>query len=1283
MPGLASFHPALRALLVWGGRVLLVLYFAAALLILTGRYLIMPEIGTYRGEIEQQLSSAIGLPVKIGALTAEWPGLRPRLHIGKLQVHDLEGRPALAFDLVDAEIGWSSLWHLQLRLHRLEIVAPTLEVRRTANGEVFVAGLPVKNDGEGDFAEWLLEQSRVVVRDASIVWHDEQRGAPPLELQQLNFELKNSGRHHSFGLSAELPAQLASRFDLRGNLVGRNPDNLAAWRGELYADVERTDLAAWAPWFDAPLELTRGQGGLRLWLSFDKLLPTGFTADLRLADLTVRLQPDLPALHLKQLEGRLAARRTGDGFAGEIKRLSLATDEGIAVAPTDASLKINTVIRPRGGESGGEFRANGLDLAAWSALAHHLPLPDEVRARLQAYAPRGMVSALELAWRGPLEAPARWQVKGRFADLGLAAHKELPGFSGISGRLEGDERAGQINIDSQNARIELPAVFEEPLLTLANLVAEIGWQAPAARSGEIDLSIARMVFANPDASGEVSGRYRHTGKGPGEIDLSAKLTRGVGNAVWRYMPLVVGKGTREWLRTGIVGGQATGATLRLKGPLEHFPFRDNKHGIFQVKGSFQGATLDYANGWPRITGIDGELLFEGVRMLIRGQRATLSGVRLSNVTAEIPDLEMHEEILTVTGRASGATQQFLDFIEASPVGERIDHFTQAMTASGMGELDLKLVFPLRHITDTQVEGRYRFADNQLRVLPELPPFTAAQGELSFTGERLQAKNLRARLFGAPVTVDLTSAPGGSVRVNAAGTLSALALRQEYGWRALDHLAGETSWRASVAVKKPGADIRIESTLVGLASSLPEPFNKSARDTANLRIEGRIEANRGDWTASLGQNAAARLQQVGSQGAWRGRIALGAAAAQQARALPQEQALPERGLSLVIAQSRLDLDVWRRLQDSPPQGSRQASTPGLTLSALELKSAELRVFGRNFHDVQLTGTRAGQRWRFNVDGREAKGQLQWDEAGAGRITGRFAHLTLLAAEANQPAVVEDDNQELPAVDLHIDNFKLRDMKLGAVQVNAENREGAWWARVEVKNDAAHLTGEGRWRPSYTAPETALKFKLDANNAEKLLVRLGLPDAMRRGEAIIEGDVTWRGGPFTFDLPSLAGNLKVDAAKGQFKKLEPGVGRLLGVLSLQSLPRRISLDFRDVFSEGFAFDSITGTANIGRGLMKTDELNIRGPSARVLLSGQVNLIDETQNLKVRVQPALGESLAVGAMILNPVAGAVAWLAQKALSDPLDQAFAFEYAVTGPWTDPIVAKINRNPPAESRPQ
>jgi len=1266
-PPASSVRPVLRPLLVWGGRLLLLAYFAAALLILVGRHFVLPEIAGQRERVERELSAAIGLPVKIGALSAEWPGLHPRLAIEGLRIHDRAGRPALGFDRVVAEVGWSSLWRFGLHLHRLEIAAPALDIRRDPAGALFVAGLPVGGEGEGGFADWLLAQGRIVVRDASLTWHDELRGAPPLELRRLNLDLRNAGRHHSFGLVAVPDARLASRLDLRGNLEGDDPADPARWRGELYADVEQVDLAAWLPWFDAPLELKRGNGGLRLWFSFENLLPTGITADLRLADVATRLRSDLPALELKHLHGRLLARGGAKGYVGEIKRLELATHDGIEVAPTDARLQLDI----GGRREGGEFRANGLDLGALAALASRLPLPPDVHRQLKDFAPHGRLADLQLSWRGPVEAPAGWRVKGHFDGLALAAHQELPGFAGLSGSLEGDERAGTVRLDSRNLKIELPAVFPEPTLTLASLTAETGWQA---RGAEVDLLLSRIAFQNHDAHGEVVGRYRYTGQGPGEIDLTAKLTNAAGNAVWRYLPLVVNKDARDWLRAGIVGGRSESATLRLKGPLAQFPFRDGKGGIFQVKGGIQGATLNFAPGWPRMTEIDGDLLFEGVRMTIRGQRAKIMGVALADVRAEIADLDAPEEILLVSGKAQGATQQFLDFIEASPVGERIDHFTRPMSAQGKGELELRLTMPLRRVADTQVQGRFRFADNQLRVRPELPPFTAAQGEFNFTADRLQAKNLRALLFGAPLALEVASAPGGAVKIAAAGTLTAQALRQEYGLRAFDHLSGETPWRANVTVKKPGAEVRVESSLEGLSSSLPEPFNKSAREAMPLRLDGRIDARGDDWSGSLGSGLSLRLLQVGD--AWRGRVAVGR------EAVKSGAALPPRGVTLAVAQPAIDADAWRALLAANGNGDGKAS-PVLPLDAIELRGTTVRLLDRDFHDVRLNATRADARWRFAIDSREAQGQLSWDGAGAGRIAGRLARLVLPASDRAAEAAAEsvDGTRELPAVDLAIDDLRIRDMALGEVHVAAENRAAAWQAKLEVRNEAARLSGEGRWRPSATAPETLLDFKLDVSDAEKLLDRLGQPDAVRRGAARLEGKLAWAGAPFALDLESLSGQLRLDAEKGQFKKLEPGVGRLLGVLSLQSLPRRITLDFRDIFSEGFAFDAIAGTANIERGLMRTDNLRIRGPAAKVALSGQVNLVAETQDLKVRVQPALGESIAVGAMIAHPVAGAVAWVAQKVLDDPLDQAFAYEYAVTGGWSEPKVEKLSGKPPAETK--
>ncbi len=1263
-PSLPPHAFGLRVVALWGGRILLAVYFAAALLILAGRYLLMPEIAHHKDWVAARISAAIGLPVEIGALSAQWPGLHPQFEIRDMRILDAAGRSALSFDRVHATVGWSSLWHFGIHLHRLEVHAPALDIRREADGGLFVAGLAVSGEGDNAFLDWLLAQRRIIVRDARLAWHDALRGAPPLVLTALDFELRNFARQHSFGLRAMPLAEAAARIDLRGNFTGSAKQDWSTWDGALYADLERAELAAWSQWVDLPFAISAGRGDLRLWLDFADLSPTAFTADLRLADIHMRLREDLPVLDLERLAGRIEGRLKAGGqagFSGALRRFALATRDGIVVPPTDVRLAVDL----RKGKESGEFYADRLDLDTLARLAAHLPLPDGWRTRLQELSPRGHLADWDVSWRGPAAALERWRSKARFEQLGVAARRELPGFGGLSGSLEGDEKAGTIRLDSRDVHFELPAVFPTPTLPLDALQAELGWRARVG--GGFELQLSRVVFRNADAHGEAAGSYRYTGQGAGEIDLSAKLAQAAGNAVWRYLPLVVSADARDWLRAGIVAGRAEGVQVRIKGPLDAFPFRGGKGGIFQVRGAIRDVTLHFAPGWPQMTGIDGELLFENERMTIRGRRATLMGLGLSDVRAEIPDLEAAEEVLLASGKARGRTQAFLDFIEASPVGAMIDRFTQPIRAQGEGELELKLTMPLRKVATTRVDGRYRFTGNDVQVLPQLPVFSAAQGEVAFTADRLEAKNLRARFLGAPVAVDVRSGAGGIVRVAASGRLSVQALRRQPGFedmRFLDHLSGEAPWRASVTIKKPGAEALIESSLEGLSSSLPVPLNKSVRDALPLKVVGRLGDREDEWTAALGQVAQVRL--VRTDGDWRGRLALGEA--------PRKlDTLPERGLALEVMQASVDLDAWRKLADANQASFAAASQRRFPeLSAVKLRAAEVRLAGRRFHDVRVNAARSTNKvWRLGIESREAQGRLTWDETGAGHLIGRFARIDLPASEYAQPSgePLRPDDGNLPAIDLRIDSLRLSDMDLGATNLQAEHRAGEWLAKLEIANETAKLIGDGRWRPG---GDSVLEFALDVLDAEKLLVRLGLPDALRRGSGRIEGSLNWAGSPFAFDLASLGGRLKAEVERGQFKKLEPGVGRLLGVLSLQMLPRRLALDFRDVFSEGFAFDSIAGEASIARGIVSSRELQIRGPAARILLSGQADLVKETQNLRVRVQPSLGDTVSSGALLVNPVAGAALWLAQKAMGDPFGQMLAYEYAVTGSWHDPQVEKL-----------
>jgi uncharacterized protein YhdP len=290
----------------------------------------------------------------------------------------------------------------------------------------------------------------------------------------------------------------------------------------------------------------------------------------------------------------------------------------------------------------------------------------------------------------------------------------------------------------------------------------------------------------------------------------------------------------------------------------------------------------------------------------------------------------------------------------------------------------------------------------------------------------------------------------------------------------------------------------------------------------------------------------------------------------------------------------------------------------------------------------------------------------------------------APSASQAASHESQSQtepgDLPALDITAEQFIVKDRPLGRLEVAAVP-EGRDWRleRLLLSNPESNLTLDGVWQLTLPRPTTRVNLRLETSDIGKLLTRLGQPEGVQRGTAKLEGSLSWNGSPYELDYPTMTGNLALEAAKGQFVKLDPGIGKLLGVMNLQSLPRRVSLDFRDVFSEGFAFDEIVGAAKIDRGNASTENFRVRGPAASIVMRGEVDLAQETQNLRVRITPQLTESVAIaGALIGGPIVGAAAYLAQKVLKDPFGQAASFEYDVTGKWSEPTVKRVPRPAPA-----
>ena len=1270
--------------LAWAG---LIAYFVCGLAFLGLRHLVLPKVPAYRGEVARLLSASLGLPVDIASLSADWQGLHPRLQMGGVTIHDGAGRAALSLDRVDAEVGWSSLLRMRLRLHRLEIDSPQLAIRRGADGQVFVAGLPVVAGGDqGDFTAWLLDQRQVVVRNARVAWSDALRGADTLVLDKLEFRLDNRGDHHRFGLRAQPPGQLAAALDLRGDLIGRDAAHPETWRGELYASLDYADMGAWRAWVDYPLDIS-GAGGLRAWLEIADGRLLGATADFALRDARVRLAPELEDIAMTEAAGRLRVRRHKDGLEASGSKLRLQTHDGLKVQPTDFFLRL--VASDGAQPARGEFVANQLDLGVLSRLAGRLPFDEGLRKRLATLAPAGRVAPVDLKWSLKGDTLATYTVDARFERLGIEPLGAWPGFAGMAGRIEGNERGGRFTLSGRDAGLELPQVFPEAHLQLSELAAEGSWSHP---EGALEVTLASASFANEDARGTASGRYRATPDTPGRIDLQARLSEADATAVWRYIPHVVGKAARDWLQRALVGGKAVDTRLVLKGDLSRFPFRDPREGSFRVAARIRDGQLDYAPGWPKIDGVAGELVFEGAGMTVKAQSGRILGVALKDVSAVLPDFET-DEVITIRGAAEGPTPDFLRFIAESPVAGMINHFTDPFRAEGRGKLDLQLVLPLHKLEQSRVKGEYQFTRNQLQPDPAMPVLTEASGRVEFTESQLGVRNGTARIFGDPVSVSGGSRPDGSILLNAQGSLSMPALRRELDLPLLDHLSGTAAWKGSIAVMpRGGVEFVLDSGLQGVSSSLPEPLNKSAAATLPFRFEMAVAPGGGVPGDTL-RLAAGSVFQAQFQRRREGRQMI---ITRGGIALNEPVRVAEKGVLVAARADRLDADGWRKALAGKPTSGQSSGGPGagggFPLSGLALRVGELQVLGQSLNDVNLRAVMEEGGWQARLVSKEASGDILWREQGRGRLQARFKQLSIGtppggAKEAVVTPPDEDRLSGLPGLDVSAESFVLRGHALGRLELKAVNRGDNWLLeQLSIVNPDGSLIGDGVWRPG-AREETRLKFKLDVGSVEKMLSRLGYPEAVRRGQGSLEGQLVWKGPPTALHLPSLTGKMEVRVTSGQFTQLEPGVGRLLGVLNLQALPRRITLDFRDVFSEGFAFDRISGSIGLDGGVLRTEDFEILGPAARVFMKGEADAVRETQNLRVKVQPTLSESVAVGSAIattgaLNPALGLAAYLVQKALRDPVEKLFSFEYAVTGGWSDPKVEKLSGLPAASSQP-
>jgi len=311
------------------------------------------------------------------------------------------------------------------------------------------------------------------------------------------------------------------------------------------------------------------------------------------------------------------------------------------------------------------------------------------------------------------------------------------------------------------------------------------------------------------------------------------------------------------------------------------------------------------------------------------------------------------------------------------------------------------------------------------------------------------------------------------------------------------------------------------------------------------------------------------------------------------------------------------------------------------------------------------------WIANVSAKELAGEIAWRPEGRGRIVARLKHFSLPEATPGKPE--EATARDLPALDIIADSLIVNDKNFGRLELVAVNQALDWnIEKLVLTGPESTLTVTGGvWQGRALRPSVNLKkISLEVSDVGKYLERLGYRRTVQRGTADLTGNLSWAGNPQSIDYPTLSGHLDFKAYSGQFLKAEPGAARLIGILSMQSW---ITLDFRELFGRGFAFNSISGSATVTHGVLRTTDFHMQGPSAEASMDGEVDLNRETQDLHVRVKPSVGNSVSsILAVIVNPIWGLGAFILDKILKNPLGQALTFEYRVTGTWEKPVAERL-----------
>ncbi|ART81193.1 TIGR02099 family protein [Oceanisphaera avium] len=883
--------------------------------------------------------------------------------------------------------------------------------------------------------------------------------------------------------------------------------------------------------------------------------------------------------------------------------------------------------------------------------------------------------------------PATWFWQGQLEKVSTQAFDWAPATQGLSGYFVIASDSGELNIQQASAQDwEFNEAFRGPW-PLEKVDAHLKWQQQTPESWLLWSEKLAVASSDLNLEGWMSLLLpKHSAP---LLSASARVDVLRAGHAYRYFPEpLMGSALVNYLQGAIVAGQAKGAEVMWYGRLNDFPYLDQS-GIFQARVPLRHAEFRFDPDWLPLTDLSLDLLFENDSLYMQASKGRLGSVQASNISANIAPLDEQAD-LELNADINGEGAAVSEYLQNSPLASSVGVTLEQVQVKGPLSAALALNIPLNG-DEVGVNGQVDFVNNEVRVTPLDLPLTKVNGRLVFDEHHTEFSELTALWLTQPLTLSYQgkeTASAYEVALDIKGQLQPQSLTPLYP--VFSHLKGEAPWQGKLQLTLPhqGAlnyRFNAQSALLGLKSDLPVPFKKTAGQDA---LQSELAVTGGAEQAQIALQLGPQIKgdaklAITEQGAHVTQLWLDAGAG-------VKPSLPRAPLDVALRVPNLVLDDWLAVvSEVLPQSTSLSASPGLswpTPYRVAAQASRAQLWQQTFNQLHLTLTPAERkRAKLTIDAEQAQGQIAFGDNAP--ITADFSRLWLSQQPtATTPATTKEPADALtikpsqvPALRFQCADCRWQQLALGEVAFNLAPQpqlEGVQLSQLSLNGPLLQATATGQWLQQNSVDLSRLEWQSSSPSLQRLWQALGKASPFSETAGQLEGKLRWLNTPWQPQLASMNGQLAVKTGAGVLRDLNDKGAGLLSVLSLESVMRRLRLDFRDVFGEGFYFDSISAHGELQEGVLYNEDLLLKGAAGDLRGKGNVNFVSEQLDYNLELTPNLTGNLpALAAFAVTPVAGLYLLALSKVLGPVVDVFTRIKYRVTGPISEPKVTELGRD--------